>query len=478
MMCSVYLTDRSFFKQSRERKSGMKLDQEKRKLYHNIIVVALPIILQNLLDAAVSSADVLMLNFVGQTAISATSLASQYSSIYFMFLYGIGTGVSMLSAQYWGKGDGKTIEKIEGIGLRFSLLIGVLFSVCSLTVPTLMMKIYTNDEQLITLGAVYLRILAPGMLLWSISAVYTSVLRCIGRVATSTVIEAIALLTNVILNGVFIFGLFGLPKMGVAGVALATLISRTIQFVCCVVVSVRFADVKLRIKPIFENHPLLMKDFISMALPAIGNDVIWGVGFSMYSLILGHLGTDAVAANSIVSVVRNLGCVLCYGIASASGIIVGQILGRGEIEKAKRASHTLLRLTILTGAVGGLLVFFLSPFVIHHARLSETALDYLQFMLYINTYYVMGTAINSLLIAGIFRAGGDSRFGFWCDTIDMWVYAVPLGLLAAFVFHLPVKVVYFLLCTDEFVKWPWVFKNYFSYKWARNITRENLDQTE
>ncbi len=452
-----------------------KAKKVNKELYRRIAVVALPIILQNLLDAAVNSADVLMLNFVGQTAISATSLASQYASIYFMFLYGIGTGVSMLSAQYWGKGDSKTIEKVEGLGLRFSMSIGIIFAVCCLTIPELMMKVYTNDEELIRLGASYLRIVAPAMVLWSISAVYTSVLRCIGKVSTSTVIEAIALLSNVVLNAVLIFGFFGLPKLGVVGVALATTMSRTIQLICCMVVSARNAEVKLRLKPIFEKHPALTKDFMSMALPAIGNDVSWGIGFSMYSVILGHLGNDAVAANSIVSVVRNLGCVLCYGIGSAAGILVGQILGEGKIEEAKKASHTLFRMAILAGVIGGVMVLALTPFVMSHASLTETALDYLLFMLRINIYYIMGTAVNTILIAGIFRAGGDSKFGFLCDTIDMWVYAVPLGMIAAFVFDLPVKVVYFLLCTDEFVKWPWVLKHFYSYKWAKNITREDID---
>ncbi len=448
-------------------------------LYRRIAVVALPIILQNLLDAAVNSADVLMLNFVGQTAISATSLASQYSSIYFMFLYGIGTGVSMLSAQYWGKGDSKTIEKVEGLGMRFSTTIGAVSCLCCFFIPELMMKVFTNDEELIRMGAVYLRILAPAIFLWSISTVYTAVLRCIGRVATSTAIEAITLLTNVALNAVFIFGLFGLPQMGVTGVALATTISRIVQLLCCIVVSAKGAAVKLTIKPIFSFRQVasseLRKDFISMALPAIGNDVIWSVGFSMYSVILGHLGNDAVAANSIVSVVRNLGCVLCYGIGSAAGIIIGQILGTGQIEEGKKASHTMFRMAIAAGAVGGLIVFAVTPFVMSHANLTETALDYLLFMMRINIYYVMGTAVNTILIAGVFRAGGDSKFGFWCDTIDMWVYAVPLGLIAAFVFDLPVKVVYFLLCTDEFVKWPWVLKHFYSHKWAKNITRDNLE---
>lgn len=174
-------------------------------------------------------------------------------------------------------------------------------------------------------------------------------------------------------------------------------------------------------------------------------------------------------------VVRNLGSVLCFGIGSASGIIVGQILGENKIEEAKKVSRSLLKMSVAAGVIGGIFVFSLSPVVLHYVRLSETAMDYLQFMLYINTYYITGSAVNTVLIAGIFRAGGDSRFGFLCDTIDMWCYAVPLGLLAAFVFKLPVKIVYFLLCTDEFVKWPWVFKHFYSYKWAKNITRDGID---
>lgn len=445
------------------------------KLYKKIFMVALPIILQNLLDAAVNSADVLMLNYVGQDELSAASLASQYVTVIFMFLYGIGTGVSMLSAQYWGKGDSNTIEKVEGIGLRFSLSIACIFAILCLVMPELLMHIFTEDAELIRLGSIYLRICAPAIVLWSISAVYMAVLRCIGRVTTSTVIEMISLLSNVFFNFIFIFGYFGLPKLGVAGVALATVISRGIQLICCILVSYRNRDVKLRIKPIFEKHPVLLKDFLTMALPAIANDVIWALAFSMYSVIMGHLGNDAVAANSIVSVVRNLGSVLCFGIGSASGIIVGQILGENKIEEAKRVSHTLLRMAAAAGVLGGIFVFFLSPVVMRYVNLSETAMDYLQFMLYINTYYILGSAVNTVLIGGVFRAGGDSRFGFLCDTIDMWCYAVPLGLLAAFVFKLPVKTVYVLLCTDEFVKWPWVFKHFYSYKWAKNITREKID---
>ena len=224
----------------------------------------------------------------------------------------------------------------------------------------------------------------------------------------------------------------------------------------------------------FIRNKTLFKDFLKLSLPALGNDVSWSVAFSMYSVILGHLGTDAVAANSLVTVVRNFGTVLCFGTASAGGILLGNVMGENDMERAKVYASKILRLTIITVAIGGVLILAATPFVLHFADLSDTAMHYLKYMLYINSYYVMGAAVNTTLIAGVFRAGGDSRFGLICDTVDMWCYAVPLGFIAAFVLKLPVLVVYFLLCTDEFVKWPWVIKHYLSKKWLKNITRDNL----
>lgn len=453
------------------------MNQAKKDLYRKIFVITLPIVIQNLLDAAVNSADVLMLNYVGQTAISASSLATQYASIAYMLYYGMAAGLTMLAAQYWGKRDITSIEKIQGIALRYAILISTIIALGCIFAPRALMLVFTSDAELIEIGAQYLKIVGPGLICWSISTVYMAALRSVERVAIVTAIEASALILNVFLNAVFIFGLMGLPKLGVAGVALATTISRVAQLVICFVVSAVSPDVKLRFRYIFKKNAVLQKDFMTMAVPAIGNDVIWGLAFSMYSVIYGHLGSDVVAANSIVSVVRNLGCVFCYAIGSATGIVLGPILGKGEVERAKKESHTFLRLALIAGIIGGLTTLAIAPFAMKTARISDAALDYLKFMLLVNTVYITGTSVNTTLIVGVFRSGGDSRFGFFCDLIDMWVYAVPLGLLAAFVFKLPVKIVYLLLCTDEFVKWPWVFKNYYSYKWAKNITRD-VDELE
>lgn len=442
--------------------------------YHNIFKLVLPIIIQNLLSAAVSSADVIMLNYVGQSAISAVSLATQYTSVLFMVFYGLGTGLTMLSAQYFGKGDLHAIEAIEGIALRFSITISVLFSASALICPQLMMRLFTNDAQLITLGASYLRCVSLSYLCWGIIEVYLATLRSIGRVAVSTALNMLAFLLNIFLNAVFIFGLFGAPKLGVMGVAIATSISRLVELVGCILVSTRSRDIHMRPSYMFIHSPLLQKDFIHLSLPALGNDISWGVAFSMYSVILGHLGTDVVAANSLVTVVRNFGTIFCFSIASAGGILLGNTIGQNRILAARSDAKKLMKLTVISGAIGGLIILAITPFVLKHATLNADSMHYLKYMLLINSYYVMGAAVNTTLIAGAFRAGGDSRFGFICDTIDMWCYAVPLGFLAAFVFKLPVMWVYFLLCTDEFVKWPWVIKHYLSGKWLRNITRDHL----
>lgn len=455
---------------------------KKDPFYGQIGKLMLPIVLQNLLNAAVNSADVVMLNFVGQSAISAVSLASQYANVLFMVFYGLGTGATMLCAQYYGKGDYRAIETVEGIALRFSISISFIFAGAAALIPNWMMFIFTKDQTLITLGASYLRVLSISYLCNGIIEVYLSVLRSVGRVAVGTALNSIAVVLNVGMNATFIFGLFGAPKLGVLGVAVATSLSRFIELLLCFAVSFRSADIKLKFSMMFVRNKILFSDFLRLSLPALANDIVWSLGFAMYSVVLGHLGDDAVAANSLAAVVRNFGTVLCFGLASAGGILLGQKMGKNQTAEAESDARKLLWLTVLTGVLGGLLILAVTPLVLKYAFLTNSwtddALKYLKYMLFINSYYVVGQAVNTTLIAGVFRAGGDSRFGLICDALDMWAYAVPLGFIAAFWWKLPVVWVYVLLCTDEFVKWPWVFQRYHSKKWLKNITREDLFDKE
>lgn len=438
----------------------------------NMCRLAVPIVLQNLIGTAVSSADVIMLGFVSQESLAAGSLASQIMFILILVYSGISSGVIMLAAQYWGKQDTLTIERIMGIGMRISIIISFGFFVLACFFPSFLMHIFTNDELLIATGIPYLRVVSFSYLFMSISQVYLCTMRAIERVVFATAANTSALVINIILNAVFIFGLFGAPELGIVGVALATSISRGIELAICLIDSLHFKTLRFRPSTIFEHHKLLFSDFMKYSLPAFGNEVSWGVAFSMYSVIMGHLGSDMVAANAVVVVARNLGTVACFGVANAGSILLGKTIGEGRLEQVKSDSSAFMRITVASGIVGGILIFILRPLFLNMADLTPVSQGYLNIMLFINMYYVLGQAVNTSFICGIFRSGGDSKWGFICDTIDMWLYAVPLGFVTAFLLKLPPMWVYFFICTDEFVKIPFVYKHYKSYKWLKNITRD------
>lgn len=438
----------------------------------DILRLAVPIVLQNIVTTAVNSADVIMLGFVGQDALSAGSLANQVMFILNLVYTGISSGVIMLAAQYWGKKDTKTIEHIMGIGMQLSMFISSMFFIMAFFFPHILMRIFTNDINLITAGIPYLRMVSFSYLFMSFSQVYLCAMRSIERVHFSTVTNAVALILNIIFNAVFIFGLFGAPKLGILGVALATVIARGVEFTICVIDNFIPKAIHFHIKNILEVNKILFFDFMKYSLPAFGNEIVWGVAFSMYSVIMGHLDSDIVAANAVVVVARNLGTVACFGIADAGAIILGKSIGSGNTDTIKSDSSHFVKITSISAILGGIVIFLLRPVFFTMADLTPTAQSYLSIMLFINMYYIVGQAFNTAMICGVFRSGGDSKWGFFCDIIDMWCYSVPLGFISAFVLKLPPMWVYFLICTDEFVKIPFVYKHYKSYKWLKNITRD------
>ena len=226
-----------------------------------------------------------------------------------------------------------------------------------------------------------------------------------------------------------------------------------------------------------EGSPVLRKDFVRYTSPVMANELVWGCGFTMFSVIMGHLGSDAVAANSIANIVKNIVACMCLGIGTGSGILVGNELGRGALDRAREYGGRLCRIAVAAGAVSGVVLLACSPLVqLLAASLSEQAHEYLRVMLMICAYYMVGKAVNSAVVAGIFCAGGDTKFGLLCDAVTMWVIIVPVGMLAAFVWKLPVLIVYFLLNLDEFVKLPAVYRHYKKYLWVRNLTKESGEQ--
>ena len=453
--------------------------EEKKKFYSRTARITAPIVLQNFMDTAVGSADVIMLSFVSQTALAASSLAGQVMFVLQMLMFGVSSGASVLAAQYWGKGDKRAVEKVMGLSLRVSLTVGLLFTLAGALAPGLIMRIFSSDEALIAEGVLYLRAVCASYVLGSFSTVYLSVMRSVERVRVSAILHCATVILNVLLNACFIFGFGPFPKLGITGVALATSISRLAEVSICLIDAKKCTVIRLRLKDIFAKGGQLMKDFFHYSVPAAANDMIWGLAFSVYSVILGHLSSDIVAANSVAGVVRNLGTVVCFGVSSSAAIILGKEMGDNRLDEAKAHAGRFFGLSIWTALAGGVVILLCRPLVMQFAHLyiqevTPKVLEELNIMLYINSYYILGGSINTMLICGIFRAGGDVKFGLKCDSIAMWVYAVPVGLLCAFVLKLPEMWVYFILCLDEFVKMPVVIHHYRKGTWLKNITRDNL----
>ncbi len=449
-----------------------KLTPEKKLFYRSLLSLVIPITIQNLITNMVNSADVLMLNYVSQSSMSAVSLANQYQFILGGFFFGITSGTTMLCAQYWGKKDINSIQAVFGIALKISLCFTCILSFAAIVFPALLMRLFTPDRELIEMGASYLRVIGISYLLTGFSQTYLCVLKSVERAKTSTLISCTALFLNVFLNAVFIFGLFHAPKLGILGVALATVIARVVEILLCFADFFRGRIFKPELSVMFGRHTLLLQDFLKYSIPALLNDCIWTFAFSTYSIILGHMNSDMVAAASVATTIRDLLSVVCFGIGSAGTVLLGKSLGEKRMDKAKADASSLCRCTFAVSVLTAIVIILFRKPVISVFDLTPLARDYLNFMLLVSSYYVIGQAINTLTIAGIFRAGGNSRFGLICDIIVMWVIAVPLGFISAFVLHLPPKAVYFILCLDEFWKIPVVWRYYKSEKWLNNITRE------
>ncbi|MBO5094778.1 MAG: MATE family efflux transporter [Lachnospiraceae bacterium] len=448
----------------------IKMDERKR-FFKALAGLVVPIALQNLITNAVNSADVLMLGYVGQTQLAAVSLANQFQFLLMGIFFGITSGVTMLSSQYWGKKNTDAIQAVMGIAVRIGLVITAAVTAGALLIPDVLMRLYTNDQELIEIGASYLRIVGISYMTLSFSQVYISALRSMERAAKSAAISAAALLTNVALNAVLIFGLFGAPEMGVTGVAVATVIARMLELSLCLLDAFAGAGVRLRVSALCGRNPLLWKDFLKYATPALVNDCVWTFAFSTYSVILGHLNADMVAASSVAATIRDLCAVLCFALASGAAVLLGIEIGEGNLSLAKADASRSCRATLFIGILTGGVVLALRPFTGYFFTLTPRAQQYLSWMLIISAYYVVGQAMNTLLISGVFRAGGNSRWGMVCDIVVMWGISVPLGFLSAFVLKLPPMAVYVILCMDEAWKFLPVYRYYKSGKWLRDITR-------
>lgn len=446
-----------------------------RKLWN----LALPVAFQSLMLAAVAAADAIMLGNVAQNDMSAVSMATQIQFIQNTILLAAVSALAALGAQYWGKNDHRSLNDVFAIGLRVCAVVDFIFFAGCVFFPRTLMSIYTDVPQLIDIGARYLTVAGWSYLITGISLTFQTLMKISERAGKAAVISSCSVVLNIVLNAVLIFGIsaggtdnqYFLAPMGVLGAATATLLARAIELIWSVAVCFRHSSMKLEINRFWKRNKLLTGDFMRCMWPLVGAGLFWGVGFTAYTAFIGHMGSDAVAANSVVAIIRDLVCCLCSGIATGGGIIVGNELGAGKLAQGKLYGIRVAKLSYLCGAVSCVLMLIAAPFAVRIVRLSEEASGYLIGMMLVMAVYMIGRAVNTVIINGIFAAGGDTAFDMYSLAVCMWGLAIPLAAAGTFLFHWPVVVVYACTCLDEVGKIPWVMLHFRKYVWVRDLTR-------
>ncbi len=447
-----------------------KLYVKDKSFYKNVAAISVPIALQSLITTGVNMMDTIMIGAVGQTQLSAVSLANQFINVFHIFCMGIGMGASVLVARYYGMKDQKSLRNTVVIMVRLCLAMSALFCLLTILMPEQIMRIYTVEEPIIHHGISYLNWSVVTYFLLGMSVTCTIVLRCVGKAKMPLYTSIAAFFINVGANYIFIFGKFGAPRMEAAGAALGTLIARIFEFsMICGYLFLKEEAIGIRVKHLFNKVGELWKEYIRMSIPVLISDGILAIGNNSVAMVIGRLGESFVAANAITTVTQQLSSVLIQGFSQAGAIVTGQTLGEGEREKAEDQAYAFLGLGIVFGLVAAAIILLIaSPMINAYNITAETKEIAWELMISISVIVVF-QSMNNIMTKGVLRGGGDTKMLMLADNIFLWVASVPLGILAGLVLHLPAFWIYFCLKIDNLLKAVWCVIRLNSGKWIKKI---------
>lgn len=441
-----------------------------RELYKKMIKIAVPVSLQSLITVGVNLMDTVMLSSMGDAQLSASSQAAQFINLFMICCMGIGMGASVLTSRFWGMKDIRSLKKAVTIMLRFVLIFSTVFTIATILIPQLIMRLYISDPVIIDYGVIYLRWMIPTYICMGLSLTCTIVLRTVGQVRIPLACSILAFFVNVFSNWVFIFGNLGAPRMEIGGAALGTLIARIFEllFICGYFF---FIDKRIayRIKDLFSKCRDLLGEYVRVSIPVLISDALLALGNNAVAMVMGAIGPTFVAANSVTMVTQQLSSVLTQGISNASGIITGNTMGQGDYEKAQRQGYTFIIIGTLVGLFAAAIIILLRAPIINFYQVSAEAKSLAYHLMDAITIIVVFQSVSSILTKGVLRAGGDTRFLMIGDILFLWVASVPLGYLAGMVFDLPPFWIYTFLKIDQVIKCVWCFFRLRSGKWLKRI---------
>lgn len=448
----------------------MKLLIRDKNFYKKTAAIAIPISLQSLIVIGVNMADTIMVGSLGENALSGTALANQFISIFHICCMGISMGASVLTSRFWGMKDNLSLKKTITIMLRFCILLSALFTAATIISPNSLMRIYTNDLEVIQQGVLYYKWMIPCYILLGLSLTCTIVLRSVGQVKIPLLASIGAFFLNIFFNYVFIFGKLGAPRMGTEGAALGTLLGRTFEFLF-ICIYFFFIDKKIsyKMKDLFMNCRSIIRDYISVSIPVFISDMLLALGNSAVAMVMGRIGKDFVSANSITVVTQQLSTVFIQGICHSGSIITGHTLGEGKKKKAQEQAYTFLALGAIIGAIAGVLILAVSNSVVNYYNISDETKEIAIQLMRSIALIVFFQSMNSILTKGVLRGGGDTKFLMVADILFLWILSIPLGFMAGLVWHWSAYWIYFCLKIDQIVKAIWCIFRLRSGKWIKVI---------
>lgn len=440
------------------------------------MILALPIAMQSLITIGVNMLDTIMVGQLGETELSAVSLANQFINIYHIFCMGIGMGASVLVSRYWGMREREPEKAMEALKkticlmVRLTLALALLFALVTLFIPETIMKTYTVETDIIANGVIYFKYSIITYFFLGLSLVCTIVLRSVGQVQIPLYVSVGAFAVNLVANYGLIFGKLGMPKMGIAGAALGTLIARLYEAaVICGYLFFVDKKIGMRLKHLTMKTRDLLGEYIRISIPVLISDGILAIGNNSVAMVIGRLGQSFVAANAITSVTQQMSNVLIQGVCQAGAIVTGQTLGEGDKEKAQDQGYGFLGFGLGLGMVSAIVIMAISRPVISAYQVADTTANMAAQLMNAISLIVVFQATNSIMTKGVLRGGGDTRMLMLADNIFLWVLSIPLGLLAGFVLKLPPFWIYFFLKFDQVAKAVWCVLRLRSGKWIKKI---------
>lgn len=435
--------------------------------------IAIPIIIQQFMFSGLNMLGVIFVGQKGDEAVAAVGLAGQIAFILNLVHFGIISGAAMFTAQFWGKKDIPNLRRVLGLCLMLAISASLFFFSLSQFLPSQLLGIYSKDQAVIEIGSGYLRIFSWTFLFFAVTFSYSLVMRSTGEVKLPTAVSVGALSISTILSYSLIFGKFGLPELGIKGVAVAAVTARALE--CAVLLVIAYSrklPVAASLKELTGFNKKFIGKVIKPMLPVIFNELFWSLGITTYNVIYARIGTTSFAAVNIVGTIEQVAFVLFLGISSSTSVLVGNNIGAGHEDKAYTYAGYSLYLATIGGIFTGIIIHFVKAPVLSLYHVSPEVIRNASNILTVMSFFTWMRVSNMTIVLGILRAGGDTRFSLFLDGIIIWIVGVPMAYLAAFVFDLPVYFVYLFVMSEEIAKYILGIIRYRSRKWINNLTAQ------